>query len=156
MMLETGMRCGEIYRVRHSEVNLENNYLLVTKGKTKSSVGRVYLSDKARRIIESRVNKFKGENLFPAQDVDFSKPTNSLDHKLAKVMNELKFNFRLYDCRHTFATRAVEQDINLVTLSAMLGHSSLRMVMRYAHPSENEKQNTVKLMQSAKRKAKAV
>jgi integrase len=73
-------------------------------------------------------------------------------------MKELKFNFRLYDCRHTFATRVVEQDINLVTLAAMLGHSSLRMVMRYAHPSENEKHEAVKLMQKARtgKKAKAV
>jgi len=159
VMLETGMRCGEVYRVRRSEVNLENNYLQITKGKTKSSIRRVYLTDKARRVIESRMNNFKGENLFPAQNVDLSAPTASLDHYHAKVMNELKFNFRLYDCRHTFATRAVEQDVNLVTLSAMLGHASLRMVMRYAHPSENEKRDAViKMMRTAqsKRKAKAV
>ncbi len=159
VMLETGMRCGEVYRVRRCDINLENNYLQITKGKTKSSIRRVYLTDKARRVIESRMNKFKGENLFPAQDVDFSAPTPSLNHKHAKVMNELKFDFRLYDCRHTFATRAVEQDINLVTLSAMLGHASLRMVMRYAHPSENQKRDAViKMMQTeqGKRKAKAV
>jgi integrase len=74
-------------------------------------------------------------------------------------VKELKFNFRLYDCRHTFATRAAGQDINLVTLAAMLGHASLRMVMRYAHPSENEKRDAViKMMQKpeSKRKAKAV
>ncbi len=159
VMLETGMRCGEVYRVRRSEVNLENNYLQITKGKTKSSVRRVYLTDKARRVIESRMNNLKGENLFPAQDVDFSAPTSSLDHKHAKVMKELKFGFRLYDCRHTFATRAVGQNINLVTLAAMLGHASLRMVMRYAHPSENEKRDAViKMMRRAQssRKAKAV
>jgi len=159
VMLETGMRCGEVYRVRRSDVNLENNYLQITKGKTKSSIRRVYLTDKARRVIESRMNNFKGENLFPTQDVDLSAPTASLDHHHAKVMSELKFNFRLYDCRHTFATRAAEQNINLVTLSAMLGHASLKMVMRYAHPSENEKRDAViKMMQTeqGKRKAKAV
>jgi integrase len=55
--------------------------------------------------------------------------------------------FRLYDCRHTFASRAVEQGINLVTLAAMLGHANLKMVMRYAHPSENEKQTAVNMLQ---------
>jgi integrase len=158
IMLETGMRCGEVYRIRRSEVNLENNYLQITKGKTKSSIRRVYLSDKARHIIESRMNNFKGENLFPKRDIDFSAPTGSLDHQHAKVMAELNFNFRIYDSRHTFATRAVEQDINLVTLAAILGHASLKMVMRYAHPSENEKRDAIKKMQtgSGKRKAKAV
>ncbi|WP_158945238.1 tyrosine-type recombinase/integrase [Granulicella sp. S190] len=42
--------------------------------------------------------------------------------------------FRLYDCRHTFATRPVESGIDLVTLAAMLGHSKINMVLRYAHP----------------------
>ena len=158
IMLETGMRCGEVYRVRRSEVNLENNYLQITKGKTKSSIRRVYLSDKARRIIESRMNNFKGENLFPKRDIDFSAPTGSLDHQHAKVMAELNFNFRIYDCRHTYATRAVEKGINLVLVAALLGHASLRMVMRYAHPSENEKRDAVIMMQTgrAKKKAKAV
>lgn len=150
LMLESGMRCGEVYRVRRSEINLENNYLQITSGKTKSSVRRIYLSDKARRVIESRLNRFQGENLFPQQDLDFSAPTNSLDHCHAKVVGKLKMKFRLYDCRHSFATRAVEQGINLVTLAAMLGHANLRMVMRYAHPSENEKQAAVQLMQKVR------
>ena len=153
VMLETGMRPGEVYRLRRDEVNLESNYLQVTRGKTKTSVRRVYLSDKTRRVIESRINRFKGDYLFPKKDVDFNEPTMTLDHKHQRITESLGFNFRLYDCRHTFASRAVEKDINLITLSAMLGHSSLRMVMRYAHPSENEKHEAVKVMQSEKRKA---
>ena len=44
--------------------------------------------------------------------------------------------FRLYDCRHTFATRQVEAGTDLVTLAAMLGHSKIQMVLRYAHPTQ--------------------
>jgi integrase len=44
--------------------------------------------------------------------------------------------FRLYDCRHTFATRAAMAGVDLVTLAALLGHSRLTMVTRYAHPTE--------------------
>jgi integrase len=49
-------------------------------------------------------------------------------------------HFRLYDLRHTWATRAVEVGINLVTLAAMLGHSKINMVLRYAHPSQAHQQ----------------
>lgn len=42
--------------------------------------------------------------------------------------------FRLYDLRHTWATRAAEAGVDLVTLAALLGHSKIVMVMRYAHP----------------------
>jgi integrase len=38
--------------------------------------------------------------------------------------------------RHTWATRAVMCGIDLVTLAAMLGHSRIQMVLRYAHPTE--------------------
>ena len=44
--------------------------------------------------------------------------------------------FRLYDLRHTWATRAVEAGIDLVILAAMLGHSKINMVLRYAHPTQ--------------------
>jgi|SRR5215475_6799931 len=46
---------------------------------------------------------------------------------------------RIYDCRHTFATRAVEAGVDLVTLAALLGHSKIQMVLRYAQPTEEHK-----------------
>jgi len=45
--------------------------------------------------------------------------------------------FRLYDLRHTWATRAAMSGIDLVTLAAMLGHSRIQMVLRYAHPTQD-------------------
>lgn len=42
----------------------------------------------------------------------------------------------IYDFRHTFATRAAENHVPLATLAAILGHSSIRIVQRYVHPSQ--------------------
>jgi integrase len=57
--------------------------------------------------------------------------------------------FVMYDFRHTWATRMVESGCDVVTLAAMLGHSSLRMVMRYVHPTaEHQKAATKKYEQS--------
>ncbi len=44
--------------------------------------------------------------------------------------------FGLYDLRHTWATRSAQAGVDLVTLAAMLGHSRIQMVLRYAHPLE--------------------
>ncbi|MDQ3181766.1 MAG: hypothetical protein M3Q33_14780 [Acidobacteriota bacterium] len=55
----------------------------------------------------------------------------------------------------SFASRTVEDGIDLLTLSQILGHNSLRMVMRYGHPSETFKADAIKKMER-NRKAKAV
>jgi integrase len=71
-----------------------------------------------------------------------------------EVITKLKMKFRLYDARHSFATRAVESGTDLLVLSSILGHSNLKMVTRYAHPSESSKAEAIRRIE--KRKAKAV
>jgi len=155
LMLETGMRCGEIYRIRRSEVFLDKGFLKVTKGKTKASVRQVHLSAKASAVLRGRLQRFKDENLFPQNDEDFRTATQTIDKMHIRTMERLKMSFRLYDCRHTFASRAVENGIDLLTLSQILGHSGLKTISRYAHPSETYKADAIKKMENRKY-AKAV
>src|SRR4029453_6196335 len=42
-------------------------------------------------------------------------------------------DFRFHELRHTFASWAVQRGASLHELKDLLGHSSLAMVMRYAH-----------------------
>jgi len=153
LMVETGLRCNEVYQLRRQDVSLEEGYLKVYKGKTKSSVRRVHLSDRARAVLSYRASKFAGENLFPQNDVDGHPATLTLNKSHLKTVRKLGLNFRLYDYRHTFATRAVESGTDLLVLSSILGHSNLKMVVRYAHPSETLKADAIKRIE--KRKAKA-
>jgi integrase len=56
---------------------------------------------------------------------------------------DIKDRFRLYDLRHTFATRAAASDMNLPTLAAILGHANIQMTMRYVHPAVEEKRRAI-------------
>ena len=49
--------------------------------------------------------------------------------------------FVLYDLRHTFATRAAQDGMPLPTLASVLGHSSLRQVQKYVHPTQDHQQS---------------
>ncbi len=58
-------------------------------------------------------------------------------------INDIKF----HALRHTFATRAIEKDFDIKSLSEILGHSSVKFTLeRYVHPSdEYKRQNMEKL-----------
>ena len=70
------------------------------------------------------------------------------------VLERTGLKFRLYDCRHTFAAKVLDNGTDLLTLASMFGHSNLNQVMCYAHPSETRKRDAIQQMQ--KKEAKAV
>lgn len=107
LMLASGMRCNEVYQLRLKDVSFEGCYLRVTKGKTKSSIRKIHLSKQALEILANRCQRF-GDYLFPQNEVDGKQATATLNHLHRKVIAKLGYQFRLYDCRHTFASRAAE------------------------------------------------
>ena len=64
--------------------------------------------------------------------------------------------FALYDLWHTFATRAAQEGMPLPTLASVLGHSFLRQVQKYVHPTQDHQQAEMdridKIRQESKRR----
>src|SRR5439155_10063629 len=144
MMLETGMRPDEVCRIRRENVHLDQGYLFNPFGKTKAARRKVPLTGKACALLARRLEKVKGDFVFAgrATDQPIIKVNRAHVGTLARI-NRIRLEakespiarFRLYDLRHTWATRAAMAGIDLVTLAAMLGHSRIQMVLRYAHPT---------------------
>jgi integrase len=54
------------------------------------------------------------------------------------VLGYTGLSFVIYDLRHTFATRFYQTTKDVVALKEVLGHSSLRTVMKYVHVSAEQ------------------
>lgn len=136
ILVETGMRPEEVYRMQTGNVNIVGAWYFNPFGKTKAARRKVPLNTVALDVVTRRLNEAEGLYLFPSPD-DPNKPVLKLNNAHYGALKRSKLpHFRLYDLRHTWATRSAEAGVDLVTLSAMLGHSKINMVTRYAHPSE--------------------
>lgn len=146
LMLETGMRPEEVYRIKPENVNLVGGFLVIPYGKTKAARRRVPLTASARRVLGLRMAS-DDAFLFPC-DTDSKRPVPKVNNAHDRAVRDSKVApFRLYDLRHTWATRAAESGIDLVTLAALLGHSKIQMVLRYAHPTQEHQARSVERME---------
>ncbi len=137
LILETGARPEEIYTIEARNVSIAGKYLVIPKGKTPAARRRLGLTSAALSILARRLETRPTGYIFPCE-TDVNRPIPKVNNAHDRAVRDSKVSkFRLYDCRHTWATRAAEAGIDLVTLAALLGHSKLAMVTRYAHPTQS-------------------
>ena len=136
LILETGMRPGEVFHVRNQDVSLELGFLRIPAGKTAFARRTIPLTQRAREVLSSRLAAAKSGWLFPVP-WDSSKPLGSVWKAHVAVLRKAAINppFRLYDLRHTALTRMAMAGVDLPTLRELAGHASIQMTMRYLHPT---------------------
>jgi integrase len=158
LMLDCGCRPDEVCRLRISDVNLDNGWVSIQDGKTKAARRRIPLTARAMSVLQNRIDNAKGDYLFAGGrgGDDIKNPIVKLNNAHAGALKRTGLKkFRIYDLRHTFASRMAMAGVDLVTLAALLGHSRVQMVMRYAHPIEEHKFEAVQKLENfnaAKRK----
>lgn len=151
VLIETGMRPDELCRLTVQDVSISDSVLFVRKGKTKAATRSVPLTKRVSRILGDRIATAKGRYIFAGGKggKNFDEPALKFNNahygalKRSKIDTEKRTGTSgtctIYSFRHTFATRFLQANGDLLTLASILGHSSLRMVMRYAHPSDLHK-----------------
>jgi integrase len=65
LMLQTGMRPEEVYRIQPANVHLSEGYLFNPFGKTKAAKRRITLTAEAKSVLARRISGFDGSYLFP-------------------------------------------------------------------------------------------
>lgn len=144
LILNTGLRPEEVYRLRREDVHVLEGYLHVPFGKTRAAKRDIPLSKEARKLLAQRLDKSgNSPYMFPSKK-DPSRPMGNIANTHNRTVKRAGSEwFRLYDLRHTFATRAVQSGMDLPTLAGILGHSKLHMILRYAHPTPEHKRQAI-------------
>jgi len=144
VMLETGLRPGEVCRLRVSDVDLQLRSISVRSGKTACSQRHIPLTRRALAVLQHRALQTGSEWLFPSPyDPERSVTRVNRAHEAATARANIRPGFRLYDLRHTALTRMALSGIDLPTLKELAGHSQIQMTMRYVHPTPEHKRRAM-------------
>lgn len=141
LLIESGLRPTELFRLRQGDVSLRNRQVIVRASKTENGECAVPLSEAALEVLKRRVADAKGAYLFPycnRHRYDWNLPMVTIQKAHEEALKHAKIAppFRLYDLRHTYATRAIEAGIDVLTLRELMGHSDLQMTSKYVSLSQ--------------------
>ncbi len=137
----TGMRRGEQFGLRWSEVDLEHGLLCLPSTKT-GGVQYVHLNEEAKGILRSlfteQMNRGRcGEWVFPSENPNRPLDTDNFYGRifLPAVRTAKLDGVTWHTLRHTFASRLAMSGQGSSTIAELLRHSGLDLVRRYAHLS---------------------
>ena len=133
LLLLTGCRRREIVQLRWSEIDDD----LIRLADSKTGPRKVPLNTQARRILDRRP-RGGSPFVFPSP-LDPCRPRGLELALWYRVRREAGIeDVRLHDLRHTHASHAVMNGVPIPVVSRLLGHSNVRMTLRYAHLGDKE------------------
>ena len=146
LSLNTGMRRGELFDLKWTAVNFDTKTVTVRGETTKTNETRhIPMNAEALRVLKNwKEQSSKHEFVFPGQNGGRLEDIKSAWLKLLERAQIEKF--RWHDMRHDFASRLVMAGVPLNTVRELLGHSDIKMTLRYAHLAPGTKAAAVELI----------
>lgn len=140
--LNTGMRLSEILHLKWNQVHIDtviDPYVEINQ--SKNNKNRFIPLNEDMILLFENLKQIHPEFVFIGKR---GQPLISIRTIFEKALKKAGIlNFRFHDLRHTFASHFVMQGGDLLTLKEILGHSSMKMVERYAHLAQAHKRRQV-------------
>ena len=158
--LATGLRRGELLGLKWGDVDLDHGVIHVRRQvsridgkvkevplKTKNSYRNISISKDAVEMLKEMEEHKTCEYVFPSPNGGPISPDSVLN-MLHRVLDRAGLpSIRFHDLRHTFATLALQNGVDIKTVSGMLGHFSAGFTLdTYAHvttAAQKEAANTM-------------
>ncbi len=160
--LATGLRRGELLGLKWEDVDLKSGTIRVRRQvaringevveaplKTKNSYRTLSIGADTVGILRERKRKADSDYVFPSPIGGPISPDSVLNmlHRVLKRAGLPKVRF--HDLRHTFATLALQNGVDVKTVSGMLGHYSAGFTLdTYAHVTTQAQREAAKTMSS--------
>ena len=161
--LATGLRRGELLGLKWEDIDLERGDLRIRRQisringkiteaplKTKNAYRTLLLAEETIDILKEQRKKFGSSPwVFPSPTGGPISPDSVL-HMLHRVLKRAGLpRVRFHDLRHTFATLALQNGVDIKTVSGMLGHFSAGFTLdTYAHVTTASQRQAAKTMGS--------
>ena len=158
--LATGLRRGELLGLKWQDIDWKNGIIKVRRQvarvdgqiveaplKTKNSYRTVTISRQAIEVLKQQKTKTKDQYVFPSPNGGPISP-DSVNNMLKRVLERAGIpKVRFHDLRHTFATIALQNGVDIKTVSGMLGHFSAGFTLdTYAHVTTSAQREAAQTM----------
>ena len=151
--LATGLRRGELLALQWDDLDFETGVLTISKQvslvrgkivmsvpKTKSSIRKLVLPPAVVQVLREYRESVHSRWMFPSPVLeDLPLNPGSVYDRLQLILEHANCKqVRFHDLRHTFATLALQNGMDVKTLSAMLGHVSAATTLDiYTHSTSD-------------------
>lgn len=148
--INSGLRDAELRKLTWADVDFERGVLTIRH--TKSKRDRVVpMNETLRRTLQQIPRHMTCPHVFTNAKTGrmlthgFNNTTWKKTLKRAGITK-----LRWHDLRHTFASRLAQKGVPLQVIKELLGHSTLQMVLRYAHLQQQNLRDAVAALDPAK------
>ncbi len=165
LTLYTGLRLGEVMALTYKDINLKTGIISInkTKYKTKDKDGKwIYVIDTPKTVNSTReipvpifiheklkeMKRRKISNYVVCRNDGSELTDKVVVWRLGHIEKKLHMrNLCFHSLRHTFATRALENNMDIKTLSEILGHSNIVTTLNiYTHSLTKHKKQQMRRM----------
>jgi integrase/recombinase XerD len=130
LMYSAGLRVSELVNLKVEDLDIENNYGWVRKGK--GNKDRVFIIAES---LKEDLKKCEEGYLFKGRRGHISVRSIQMIVKNACRKAKIKKRVSCHTLRHSFATHLVEDNCPIPTVQNLLGHESIETTMIYVHTS---------------------
>ncbi|MCJ7484267.1 MAG: tyrosine-type recombinase/integrase [Thermodesulfovibrionales bacterium] len=144
VLLRTGMRIGEVLRLKVIDLDIRERKIHIYEGE-KNCLGRVvYLSDDALMALKLWLGKKEPqtEYLFPGlqrKHLGYTQARNIFVKYICAAGLQHK-GYTMHSLRHTFASELLNAGMRLEYLQLLLGHRNIEMTRRYARLTDKSRE----------------